>query len=142
MNPEFEGCLKREKIKEFSQGKFLINKEIKTAESDFIEAKESFNRNKYKWSTVQSYYSMFHLARALLYNKNYREKSHYCLIVALKALYVESKQLPLSLLEILQRAKELREDADYYNEWSEITAKEILTKAEEFLKKTNEIIKI
>ncbi|MCK4233738.1 hypothetical protein KAX75_04865 [candidate division WOR-3 bacterium] len=35
--------------------------------------------------------------RALLYAKNYRERSHYCLIVAMRTLYVEKKLLPLHL---------------------------------------------
>lgn len=140
MNPEFEACLKRGKIKEFSQGKPLAQKELKTAESDLNEAKETFQKEGYKWSTIQAYYSMFHSARALLYNKNYREKSHYCLIVALRVLYVETGELPVSFIEVLQRAKDLREDADYYDEWSKITTEEIVTKAEEFLDRAKKII--
>jgi uncharacterized protein (UPF0332 family) len=90
MNPEFQQCLKNQKIKRFTPGRKLAIKEIKVAKSDFEQAKISFMTNKnYKWSTIQCYYSMFHAARALLYIKNYREKSHYCLIVAIKALYVE-----------------------------------------------------
>jgi uncharacterized protein (UPF0332 family) len=140
MNPEFEVCLKRGKIKEFSQGRSLTQKEIKTAESDLNEAKRTFQKEGYKWATIQAYYSMFHSARALLYNKNYREKSHYCLIVALKVLYVETGLLPVSFVDLLQRAKGLREDADYYDEWSKITTEDILTKAEEFLEKAEKII--
>jgi hypothetical protein len=33
----------------------------------------------------------------------------------------------------LQRGKKLREDADYYNEWSKIGAEEMVRLAEEFL---------
>lgn len=133
MNLEFEGCLKRGKIKEFSQGKMLVQKELKTAEDDLKEAKQNFVDKKHKWSTIQAYYSMFHSARALLYNRNYREKSHHCLIIALRVLYVETKQLPVVFIEALERAKELRENADYYDEWSEISAQDILLKAGEFL---------
>jgi len=32
---------------------------------------------------------MFHAARALIYSKGYREKSHYYLVVALQALFVD-----------------------------------------------------
>lgn len=140
MNPEFEGCLKRSKIKEFSQGKSLVQKELKTAENDINTAKESFQKAAYKWSTIQAYYSMFHSARALLYNKNYKEKSHYCLIIALKVLYVEKGLLPVSCLEAIQRAKELRENADYYDEWSKITAEGLITQADDFLKAAKKII--
>ena len=140
MNPEFEKCLKHGKIKEFSEGKNLVKKELQTAEVDLKDGKEGFDRKKYKWATIQSYYSMFHSARALLYAKNYREKSHYCLIVALTHLYVNTKELPACFVEALQKGKNLREDADYYNEWSEIGAKQMLDSAEKFLNKVKEII--
>jgi len=143
MNPEFQRCLKNQKIKNFTPGKKLAMKEIKVAESDFEQARISFiDSNNYKWSTIQCYYSMFHAARALLYTKNYREKSHYCLIVAIKALYVEKSLFPVHLVEGLQKAKTLRENADYYDEWSEIGAETILKLAEEFLEKAKQIINI
>ena len=63
----FEQCLKRGKIREFSQGKALVQKELQTAEKDLTDGKEGFERKKYKWTTIQSYYVMFHAARALLY---------------------------------------------------------------------------
>ena len=76
---------------------------------------------------------MFHSARALLYAKNYREKSHYCLIISLRALYVEQRLLPVTLVESLLQAKRLREQADYYDEWSQTGAKSLLNAAEKFL---------
>lgn len=88
-----------------------------------------------------TYYSMFHSARALIYDKNYRERNHYCLIVALRALYVETKQLNFSLVEALQKAKTLREQADYYSEFSKTTASDLLESAKEFLNKAGEILK-
>jgi uncharacterized protein (UPF0332 family) len=104
MNPEFSDCLKRKRIQEFSRGKSLTDKEIKTAEQDLLTAKESFKNGNFKWSTIQSYYAMFHSARALLYAENYREKSHFCLIVALKSLYVDKQLLQPSLIESLPKA--------------------------------------
>lgn len=133
MNADFEECLRRKRIWEFSRGKSLVEKELRTAEKDLDDGKEGLEREKYKWSTVQAYYSMFHSARALLYAKNYREKSHYCLIAALRALYVDKKLLPGSLIESLQNGKKLREQADYYDEWSKEGAQVLLSAAEEFL---------
>lgn len=141
MNPEFEKCLKRGKVRVFSRGKALVDKELSTARSDLGEAQESLGRAKYKWSTIQSYYySMFHSARALIYDKNYRERSHYCLIVALRALYVETKQLSFSLIEALHKAKTLREQADYYGEFSKATAYSLLGSAKEFLNEAGKIL--
>lgn len=84
---------------------------------------------------------MFHSARALLYVKNLRERSHFCLIAAIKALYVETKKIPVYLLEGLKEAKNLREDADYYNRWSKQGCEKLLNFAEEFLDKAGAIIK-
>ncbi len=71
----FKECLKKGRIKEFSQGKDLVQKELKTAEKDLLDGKEGFERKKYKWTTIQSYYAMFHSARALfICKKLQREK--------------------------------------------------------------------
>ena len=142
MNAEFKECLRRKKIWEFSRGKSLAEKELKIAEKDFGDGKEGFEREKYKWSTVQAYYSMFHSARALLYAKNYREKSHYCLIVALRTFYVDKKLLPHSLIESLQNGKRLREEADYHDEWSKEGAESLLSAAEKFLSISKELIRL
>ena len=135
----FKECLTRGRIKEFSQGKALVQKELQTAERDLRDGKESFEREKYKWTTIQSYYAMFHSVRALLYAKNYSEKSHHCLIIALRHLYVETGKLPVYFVEALRKGKALREDADYYDDWSKTGSEEMLKLAEDFLRKTKEI---
>ncbi|MCD4812860.1 HEPN domain-containing protein [bacterium] len=140
MNAGFKECLSKNKIMEFSRGKALASKEIKIAEDDYKTAKVSFDQSGYKWATVQAYYSMFHSARALLYAKNYREKSHACLIIAIRALYVDEKLLPVRLIEYLQNAKMLRENADYSNEWSRDGAEILLNAAEDFLFKSKALI--
>ncbi|GAH53360.1 unnamed protein product [marine sediment metagenome] len=141
MNPEFERCLRSQKIKAFSRGKMLADKELKVAASDLEQAKITFEDDNYKWATIQCYYSMFHSARALLYIRNYRERSHHCLIVAIRVLYVEKKLLPLHLIEGLQKAKTLRESADYYDQWSKMGVETILKIAEEFLNHSIQLIK-
>jgi len=138
--PEFQECLKKRKIQEFSRGKALAKKEVKTAEKDIVDAKDSLENKKYKWATIQFYYSMFHSARALLYIRNYRERSHYCLIIALRALYGDKKLLSTSLIESLQKAKALRENADYYDEWSKEAAERLSKSAEEFLSASRKLI--
>jgi uncharacterized protein (UPF0332 family) len=141
MNPEFERCLRSQKIKVFSRGKMLADKVLKVAASDLEQAKITFEDDNYKWATIQCYYSMFHSARALLYIRNYRERSHHCLIVAIRVLYVEKKLLPLHLIEGLQKAKTLRESADYYDQWSKMGVETILKIAEEFLNHSIQLIK-
>jgi uncharacterized protein (UPF0332 family) len=133
MTREYDDCLKRGKIKPFSRGLTLAPKELETAESDLKIARKTFEEGDYKWATIQIYYSMFHSARALLYAKNLREHSHYCLIAAIKILYADAKKIPVKFLEGLQEAKNLREDADYYNRWSQAGCEKLIKLAEELL---------
>jgi len=141
MTLEHDDCIKRGKIKPFSRGVTLASKELETASADLETARKTYKEADYKWATIQIYYSMFHSARALLYAKNLREHSHYCLIAAIKTLYVETKQIPVYFLEGLQEAKNLREEADYYNRWSQAGCKKLLKLAEEFLHKAESLIK-
>jgi len=140
MSGEYDDCLKRGKIKPFSRGPELAVKELEAAANDLARAQKTFAEGDYKWSTIQLYYSMFHSARTLLYYKRFREHSHYCLASAIRVLYVETKLLPFPLMEAFQQAKELREDADYYNRWSQEGCRKLLDCAKEFLDKAGEII--
>ena len=140
MNPEFKECLERKKIVPFLAGKRLIYKELRAAQEDLEDAKFGLSHGKHKWPTIQGYYSFYHTARALLFAQSYREKSHYCLYVALKALFVESGKLDLKFAEALYHAMILRENADYRSKFSRASATLILKRAEEFLTKAKETL--
>jgi uncharacterized protein (UPF0332 family) len=140
MNIQYNDCLKKGKIKLFSRGKVIAGKELETSESDLDAGKKSYESGNYKWATVQAYYSMFHTARALLYAKNLKEHSHSCLILSVKALYVDEGRISEKFVSALQEAKGLREDADYYSRWSKESSGSLLKSAEEFLAAAKEII--
>jgi len=140
MSQEFKKCLERGKIKKFSPGKKLANKELRLAEDDLKISLKSLSEGNYKWGIIQAYYSMFHSARALLYSKNYREKSHFCLIEAVRTLFVETSKINVALVESFLEAKNLREAADYYGDFSELNCKKLIKKAKEFLEEAKEII--
>ena len=80
MRREFRECLNRGKIIQFPQGERLVDKELNSARSDLEDAKFGFGHSRFKWSTIQGYYSMYHASRSLIYSKGYRERSHYCLL--------------------------------------------------------------
>lgn len=140
MNIDFKICLQKRKITPFSRGKFLFKKELKTAQDDLITSKQSFSERNYKWATIQAYYSMFHSARALLYAENYKEKSHNCLIKAIRFLYVDKGLLDFDSIEALQKGKNLREGADYYSDFNLEVAAILIKQAGHFLKKAREIL--
>ncbi len=68
--------LRERKITRSRISEGMIAKELAGARNDLRTARASFDGGNYKWATVQAYYSMFHAAQALLYNKGFREKSH------------------------------------------------------------------
>lgn len=113
VNPEFDKCIEEGKIHPFSKGKSLFSKELKAAGEDLENAEESCKnkKSKFKWATVQSYYSMFHSARALTYSRGYRER-----------ITLFGSKIDYKLVEILIQGKHLRGNVDYYDTWSENSA--------------------
>lgn len=118
----------------------MILKELDAAQTDLQDAQDSLQSNKFKWATIQSYYSMFHSVRALLYKKGYREKSHYALFLAIRELY--SKELETSLINQFEEGMALRQEADYGLKFSKTGALETIDGAEKILSKVKESLKI
>ena len=83
---------------------------------------------------------MFHAARALVYSRGFREKSHYALLVALRNLL--TRELGTKPIKDFEDAMSLREEADYGLTFSEVGAMETIEAAEAFLKKAKEALKI
>lgn len=140
MQNKFKKCLEYKKIVRFNRGPNLVSKELKLSLDDLDSAKDIYKRGNYKWAIVHAYYSMFHAGRGLLYIKRYREKSHYCLIEAIRELYVKEKELSFVFIENIYKAKMLREEADYYGEYKKSMAEKLIKKSEEFLNEVKKII--
>jgi uncharacterized protein (UPF0332 family) len=141
MNPELKECLENKNIIPFPQGKKLIHKELSSAREDLEDARFGLAHGKYKWPTIQGYSSMHHASRALLFSQGYREKNHYCLLIAIRALFVERRILEIDHLEALYSAMILKENADYESDFSQPGAALVLKNAEGFLRKAEEILK-
>ena len=140
MNPEFKQCIENKKIITFAKGKNLVRKEISVAQSDLFDAKAGYENERYKWSTIQAYYAMFHAARALIYSEGYREKSHYCLAVALRALFVDKNTMNAQSVRDFLNAMNLREAADYESNFSQAGAKAVIASAEKFIEQAIAIL--
>jgi uncharacterized protein (UPF0332 family) len=76
---------------------------------------------------------MFHAARALIYSRNYREKSHYAISIVLKALFVEEGKLDIRYVRDFLNAMNLRESADYEADLSREGAEAVIKSAEDFI---------
>jgi uncharacterized protein (UPF0332 family) len=83
---------------------------------------------------------MYHAARALIYSTGYRERSHYCLFVALQALFVDRGILDADLAGSFRLAMMLRENADYRNDFSVEGALSAIQRAERLLQRSEEIL--
>ena len=140
MNQEFRRCLDGRKITLFEGVRGLAFKELSVAESDLSDAQAGYREGRFKWATIQGYYAMFHAARALIFARGYREKSHYCLAVALGALYVEEGKLDVQATRDFLNAMRLREAADYEAEFSESGAAAVIASASSFIDKAKSIL--
>ena len=140
VSSEFRMLLNERKLVRARISKNMILKEIEAAQADLQDAQDSLERGKFKWATIQGYYSMFHSARALLYNQGYREKSHYALLVAIRELF--PNELEHSLVDGFEEAMNLRQEADYGLKFSEAGAIETIEGAEKLLDRIKEIVRI
>ena len=100
----------------------LIEKEIKEARYDLESAENSIKFGNYKWAIVQSYYSMFHAFRGLLFSRGYKEKSHSALKFAIKTLFVNYGVISDDIFRDFDSAMKSREMADYSYIYDEKTA--------------------
>ncbi|MCL4078020.1 HEPN domain-containing protein [Coriobacteriia bacterium Es71-Z0120] len=119
---EFEKCLKRGGLKPLRDvGADVVRRELHAARSDLEDAERLLELGMVKRATITAYYAMFHAARAAVLHAGYAEKSHYCLLVAFRDLYAatdEGRELAIGI----ERARVLRENADYHGDFSEDAA--------------------
>lgn len=138
---EFEECIKRGKLKKIEETADMVVKELRVAHDDLETARAGLKESRWKWSTIQSYYAMFHTARALLFSRGYREKSHYCLKVAIETLFVSEGKLSDKYIEAFQTAKLFRENADYEEDFSDTSAIKLVKIANDFLKEAKHLLR-
>ena len=137
---DFERCMKERHLIKMRASHEMIQKEITSAEYDLERSKESMKNEDYKWASVQAYYSMFHAAKALVLKRGYREKSHYCLIVAIRELYVKEGKMSEELADTLELCLHLRHDADYGLIYDQESAEAAIRYAQQFLSKTKQLL--
>lgn len=140
MSRDFKSCLDKKKLYRSDAAKPLAGKEFKSATEDLADAEMSVSQRRFKWATIQAYYAMFHAARALLYSRGYRERSHFCVVTGIEHLFGESKQIELKWVRALRNAMSLREDADYSDAFSPDGAEASIENAKGFLQEAKRIL--
>lgn len=139
MTTAFDDCLKKGLIKPFPRNQDTVSRELEGATSDLRDARESFEAGKHLWATVQSYYSMFHAARAVLYDHGYRERSHHCIEAFLEKLVNEGR-LDHRFADYYAAVRDLRESANYSLSFSRETAALSIRNASDFNDKLRTLV--
>jgi len=137
---KFRQLLEERRLIRIKPDRKLVLKEIEGAKSDLETARKSLQDGNFKWAIIQGYYSIFHAARALVYIKGFREKSHYALLVAIQELFRD--EFESSLIQGFEDAMNLRQTADYGLTFSEEGALDVVKTADRFLLKAKEILRI
>ncbi len=136
-----EDCIKNGLIKKDGNAKGRVDKSIEIAQRFLESAKRNFEIEDYVMSSIAAYNSAFHSARALLFSKGYVERSHTCLIVALKEMF-KKEILLVDFLNTLDRLRMTRHKVQYGGYLITKEEAEFLVDfAEEFLNHAREILK-
>lgn len=118
----------------------LIEKELKEAFFDLKSAENSINNGNYKWAIIQSYYSMFHAFRGLLFSRGYKEKSHSGLKYAIKSLFVDYEVISDDVFLDFDSAMRAREMADYSYIYDENTALNMLESTKKLIDEVESLL--
>ena len=90
---------------------------------------------------IASYNSIFHSSRALLFKKGYTERSHICVIIALKDLYKNDYEL-IELLNTFNKIRISRHNIQYAGKLIDFEeSKFVFDFAKRFLVKTKDVLK-
>lgn len=89
----FEECMKRNLIRRDKNAIERVEKSLGISNRFLKSARKNLEIEEYEMAEIAAYNAIFHAARALLFRKGYVERSHICLIIALKHLYRNDLEL-------------------------------------------------
>ena len=137
---DIRDCLNKRDLIRINPDNDLIEKEIKESNYDFEKANKAYSEGDMKWATVKAYYSMFHIAKALLFKLGLREKKHYAILIVLEDLNKKGR-LESKFVDYYDSAMSSREDADYRYYYPKESAEHSLEIAKEFRERIIKLIK-
>jgi uncharacterized protein (UPF0332 family) len=135
-------CLKQAKgLKKINPNKNLVQAYLKKSRSALNMLDAAIEKEELEWVLDTSYYAKYFVIYALFMKSGIKCEIHDCTINALRV-FVEQGLIPLEIYDELEKSKELRVNALYYNK--EFGKEEIMLrakKAPEFCLKVEEVIK-
>ena len=134
-------CFEKRLLRKINPDLEKSKKSLETAKIKLEEAKKLFEAGFFNDSFTNTYTSMFHASRVLLYKDGVQEKSHYAVYVYIKEKY--SKKIPLNLINSFNFLRDERHEI-FYGFDEEITknqAEKAILDAEDFLGEVENLYK-
>jgi len=138
---KFKDCLSKRLIikDEFVPGR--VKKSLEIAERFLRSAKKNIEIEELEMTEIAAYNSIFHSARSLLFKKEHTERSHICVILALKEFYKNNHKL-IELLNTFDKIRISRHNIKFGGILIDIEEAEFVYEfAIKFLEETKKIIK-
>ena len=134
-------CFEKRLLRKINPDLEKSQKSLETAKIKLEEAKKLFEAGFFNDSFTNTYTSMFHASRVLLYKDGVQEKSHYAVYIYIKEKY--SKKIPLNLINSFNFLRDERHEI-FYGFDEEITknqAEKAILDAENFLEEVENLYK-
>ena len=136
----FNDCLSKGLIRKDKTAPERVNKSLEIAERFLTSSKKNLEIEELEMVEIASYNSIFHSSRALLFKKGYTERSHICVILALKELYKNDYEF-IDLLNTFDKIRISRHNIQYGGILIDMEEAEFVYDfARQFLEKTKSII--
>ncbi len=132
-------------VEKFQSDPMQVKNEMEIANNDLTSAKNMLTIQEWRWAHNAAYNAMLQGGRALMFSKGYRPKSsehHIAVVSFIEAVY--SAKFPSDVLQAFGKARLRRSESMYdrADSISEKQGKNLVDKAEVFVNKAKEILKI
>ena len=122
--------------------KEYVEKCLQSASEALDEAKLLLQSSKLRGAISRAYYAMFHAARAILYQKGIKPKTHSGVRVMLSQHVVKEGIVSKELEKSLSKAYDMRQLSDYEvdAEFGKEAVEDVVNKAESFISQIEEVL--
>ena len=137
----FNDCLSKGFIKKDPLARERVTTSFEIAHRFLSSAQKNLDINEFEMAELASYNAIFHAARLLLFQKGYIERSHLCVIIALKELYKDNTSF-IEALFTFDKIRITRHNVQYQGTLvKKNEAQFVLDFAKKFLEQTQYLVK-
>ena len=115
-NGDFKYCfIKSRGLRIINPNENLARVYTRKSKSALNMLNSAIEKKEYEWILDTSYYAKYFIVYALFMKAGIKSEIHDCTIFALKSLFVEQEIVDEEIYEEIEKSKELRVDALYYD---------------------------